>query len=430
MKSQLRSGYTTGSCASAAAMASAIFLLQDWDKVRKVSSTQMRELPERIQLLLANGQEAEFYPEYGTPPGEEEKQGHWCRVRKDAGDDPDVTDGVWVYAGVFPISQEIFERLCHEGAGYALPEHPGLYLNGGPGVGIAGKKGLSCPVGHYAINPVPRSVILEAVEKVRKEKGYKEPLEIRIAVPEGIFLAEKTFNPRLGILGGISILGTTGIVEPMSEEALLETIRLDIHMKASAGEEVLLLTPGNYGEDFLEKEMGVPLGEAVKCSNFIGDAVRFAAEEGFGKLLLVGHIGKLVKVTGGIKNTHSRYGDHRMELMKRLVKEVQEHGQAGKTKEDFRDRDENKMPAFGEKEEILAERIGRANTTEEAVGWLKEVCAAQAVLDYAAAKVKAQVGKWSGGQLEAETVVFSSLHGVTGKTSQAEAFLCLWKGRI
>ena len=156
MKSQLRSGYTTGSCASAAAMASAIFLLQDWDKVRKVSSTQMRELPERIQLLLANGQEAEFYPEYGTPPGEEEKQGHWCRVRKDAGDDPDVTDGVWVYAGVFPISQEIFERLCHEGAGYALPEHPGLYLNGGPGVGIAGKKGLSCPVGHYAINPVPR----------------------------------------------------------------------------------------------------------------------------------------------------------------------------------------------------------------------------------------------------------------------------------
>ena len=432
MEGQLRSGYTTGSCASAAAMAAALFLLEgiQQEDSRDCSLLRIKDLPESVQIRLANGQAADFHPEYGTPPEKDGKQGHWCRVRKDAGDDPDVTDGVWVYAGVFLISQEAFDTLCREGAGYALPEYPGLYLNGGPGVGIAKRKGLSCPVGHYAINPVPRSAILEAVEKVKREKGCCEPLEIRIAVPEGIVLAERTFNPRLGIQGGISILGTTGIVEPMSEEALLETIRLDIHMKASDGEEVLLLTPGNYGEDFLDKELGVPLGKAVKCSNFIGDAVWFAAEEGFEKLLLVGHIGKLVKVSGGIRNTHSRYGDRRMELLERLVREVQKQEETGRGGENFPDRDGKEMTAFWKTDEALAERIGRANTTEEAVGWLKEAKAAQAVLDYAAIKVKEQVGRWSGGKLKAEAVVFSSLHGVTGKTSQAEAFLCLWKGRI
>lgn len=405
MGEQLRSGYTTGTCASAAAMAAAVFVLQRirGNVTAADCSGMTKGMPATVRVCLANGTKADFSPEYGKAWEGARECENWCRVKKDAGDDPDVTDGVWVYAGVFPVSEDAFLKLCREGAGYLLQEYPRLYLNGGLGIGIAQKEGLSCPVGHFAINPVPRRMILKAVESVCREMAYEGYLEIRVAVPKGVALAEKTFNPRLGIQGGISILGTTGIVEPMSEQALQETIRLDIRMKLRAGEEVLLLTPGNYGESFLEERLGVPVGEAVKCSNFIGDSVGFAVEEGFKKLLLVGHIGKLVKVVCGVKNTHSRYGDHRMEGM-RLLAEAVTGG--------------------------AAERIGNANTTEEAVGWLKEYKIADEAMFLAAEKVKWHLERWSGGKLEAEVVVFSSIHRVVGETKQARGFLRLWKGRV
>lgn len=399
MGKQLRSGYTTGTCASAAARAAAVFLLTG-------------NTPPKVRVCLGNGSLAEFAPEYrGFFHEWMEEGGSWCRVKKDAGDDPDVTDKVWVYAGVFPISRERFEELCVRGKGYVSKDYPGIYLNGGPGIGVALKKGLSCPVGHYAINPVPRQVIMKAVASARKETGYKGKLEIRVAVPSGISLADKTFNPKLGIQGGISILGTTGVVEPMSEQALVETIRLDIRIRAAAGEKVLLLTPGNYGEAFLEENMGVALGRAVKCSNFIGDAVEMAVEEGFERLLLAGHVGKLIKVTGGVRNTHSRYGDRRMELMEKLAEQV------------CRDRkDSQKYRLFQE--------IRGANTTEEAVGRLKAEGLAQEVLTCGAKRVQEQVLLWGRGRLKAQVIMFSSAHQVIGKTGQTERFLQLWRGEL
>ena len=317
------------------------------------------------------------------------------------------------------------------GAGYWLSEYPGLYLNGGAGIGIAGRAGLSCPVGSYAINPVPRRVILAAVEDVRRDMAYEGKLEVQIAIPEGIHLAEKTFNPRLGIRGGISVLGTTGIVEPMSEQALLETIRLDIRMKAVAGDRVLLLTPGNYGEMFCMQELGIPLGETVKCSNFIGDSVAFAVEEGFEKLLLTGHIGKLVKVAGGVKNTHSRYGDRRMETIEQLEREVRkEMLSEAKNQRLFKQTGERRAGLTEIQTKELAGRIGQANTTEEAVGWLKEAGLAGLVMNIAAERIKRQISQWTAGRIRAEVIVFSSAHGVVGETEQAEAFLGLWTGRI
>ncbi len=412
-KQKLRSGYTTGTYASAAAKAAAVFLLA-------------KKEPGEIAVCLGNGKKASFWPmpAPGGPGGEKEKKLDksrnapcWWKLKKDAGDDPDVTNGVWVYASVLPLSKDGYQELCHAGKGYVSDKYPGLYLNGGKGIGIAFKKGLSCPPGHYAINPVPRAMIFEAVEEVRKEAGYEGGLEIRIAIPEGTVLASKTFNPRLGIEGGISVLGTTGIVCPMSEQALVETIRLDMRMKAAAGHRVLLMTPGNYGEVFLQKVLGVPLGEGVKCSNFVGASVLMAVEEGFDKLLFVGHIGKLVKVAGGMANTHSQYGDHRMEQMLRLTELASEQGD--KDKESLcRDKGTGTRKICWDRE-----RIHNANTTEEVIGYLQTLRLAEPVLACAAAQVKEQITEWTDGRLETEVMVFSSAHKLAGKTPDAEKLL-------
>lgn len=394
MGGYLRSGYTTGTCASAAARAAAVFLLTG-------------KAPDRVSVLLGNGTRAEFAPEYGFWQPDK----CWCRVKKDGGDDPDITDGVWVYAEVFLISEEEFAGLCRKGKGYTLKEYPGIYLNGGSGIGIAAKKGLSCPAGRYAINPVPRQVILREVDSVRREACCKRCLEVRIAIPEGAALAEKTFNPVLGIRGGISVLGTTGVVEPMSEQALVETIRLDIRVRAAAGENILLLTPGNYGETFLWQELGIELGTAVKCSNFVEASVKIAKEEGFHRLLLVGHIGKMIKVAGGAGNTHSKYGDRRMELMERLTRQICD----GMWREPEAER------------ELFLREIKGSNTTEEAVERLKKRGLAEPVLNLAAEQVKEQIAGWLGGGMKAEMVVFSSLHKAVGKTRGADEFLHLFR---
>ncbi len=391
MGQYLRSGYTTGICAAAAAKAAAVFLLTG----RK---------PEKIEVCLEQDKKAEFYVEYL------QGDGSWCRVRKDAGDDPDVTNGVWVYGGVLCVDNFQWEKLCRQEKGYVLEEYPGLYLTGGPGIGVVTKPGLSCPTGHYAINPAPRSQILGAVDEVRKKASYEGRLEVCVAVPDGFWLAQKTFNPRLGIVGGISVLGTTGIVKPMSEEALMETIRLEIRMKAAAGEQLLLLTPGNYGEMFLLQEMNITLGEAVRCSNFVKDSVKMAVEEGFHKILLAGHIGKLVKVAGGAENTHSKYGDGRMEEMERLTMECV-------------NQTENDHLTKNYSWEKLFKAVRRSNTIEESIGILKEAGLDRQVLSRGAEKVKRKVEQWGEGELKAEVIVFSSAHKVMGKTRNADEFI-------
>ncbi len=407
MVHRLRSGFTTGTCASAAAKAAALFLMEGKE-------------PERVQVVLGNGTQADFFVER-VDSGDSALEGEgWGRVKKDAGDDPDVTDGVWVYGRVVFVSEDNWERVLVGGRGYFSEEYPRIYLNGGVGIGIVTKDGLACPKGHYAMNPSPRAVIVQAVEEVRRKAGYDGFLEIQIAVPDGVFLAEKTFNPCLGIYGGISILGTTGIVEPMSESALLETIRLDIRVKAADGRQGIILTPGNYGEMFLHERMGIPLGEAVKCSNFIGDSVDMAVEEGVKRVLVAGHVGKLIKVAGGVRNTHSKYGDRRMEILGRMTREVLE----GDGSEIWGER---KQKWKGLRDSEIRERLLRgvegANTTEEAVGRLKEAGIAELVLACGAKHVKEQILLWSEGALEAEVIMFSSVHEVAGRTGKD-----LWRG--
>ena len=194
-------------------------------------------------------------------------------MRKDAGDDPDATDGTLVYARAEYLASEEEsskeENLTedHLKSCYQKGTWPKLYLDGGAGVGRITKPGLSCPVGKAAINPVPRDMIFGEAERICEEMGFTGNLKITISIPEGERIAEKTFNPWLGIEGGISVLGTSGIVEPMSEAALIETIRLSIKQKAALGEKHLLLVPGNYGETFLKEALQIDPDRAVKCSN-------------------------------------------------------------------------------------------------------------------------------------------------------------------
>ena len=277
---RLRLGYTTGSCAAAAAKAAAWMLLSGRKK-------------ESVKLMTPKGIEWELAVE------ETEIGRDWvrCAIRKDGGDDPDITTGALVFAQVSRSS------------------NPGITIDGGVGVGRVTKPGLDQAVGCAAINSVPRRMILENVRQVQEAFDDEGGLDVIISVPQGEELAKKTFNPRLGIVGGISILGTTGIVEPMSEAALIDTIRVELCQRRASGADCALLTPGNYGAEFIREGLHLDPNRAVQVSNYIGDALDICRELGFRRVLLIGHIGKLVKVAGNMLNTHSKYGDCRMPLV-------------------------------------------------------------------------------------------------------------------
>ncbi len=273
---RLRCGFTTGTCAAAAAKAAAIF----W---------KTGACLERVSLQVPKGIELELKIE------DPSKGQNWtcCAVRKDGGDDQDATHGILVYAKIEP---------CQEG----------FSLEGGAGVGRITLPGLEQPVGAPAINRVPRQMIQQAVEEVL---GSPAKVRVTISVPAGVELASKTYNPRLGIQGGISILGTTGIVEPMSQTALIDTIRVELELLRAQGDGPVLLTPGNYGETFCQKVLGLDTRRSVLYGNFLGEAFDHTVRLGFSGVLLVGHIGKLVKLAGGIYQTHSRVADARMEIL-------------------------------------------------------------------------------------------------------------------
>ncbi len=277
---KMKLGYTTGTCAAAAAKAAAYMLLTGRRK-------------EKIGILTPKGIGLELAIE-NIKIGQNAVS---CAVRKDAGDDPDITNGALVQAKVMREA-----------------EH-GIRIDGGKGVGRVTKKGLDQPVGAAAINSVPRKMIKENLEEVCEAAAYEGGLLVEISVPEGESLAKKTFNPRLGIEGGISIIGTSGIVEPMSEQALVDTIRVELRQRRENGAEYAFLTPGNYGSDFIRFGMELDPKWAVMTSNFIGDSLDICRELGFKGALLVGHIGKLVKIAGGMMNTHSKYGDCRLDIM-------------------------------------------------------------------------------------------------------------------
>lgn len=275
----LRCGYTTGTCAAAAAKAAAQSLLSGTPP-SQVTLT----VPAGVTLTLDVAQA--------------DAGAGWarCAVRKDSGDDPDITHGVWVYATVS-----------------RLPT--GIVVDGGEGVGRVTKPGLDQPVGAAAINSVPRQMIVQAVMEVAVSHSDAGGFSVVISIPAGVALAERTFNPRMGIEDGISVIGTTGIVEPMSDSAVVETVRAELKVRRAGGKRYAIIAPGHYGEAFLRTHFDVSGDMVIQCSNFIGDVLEMANEQGFSGLLLVGHLGKLVKLAGGMMNTHSRYGDCRMALL-------------------------------------------------------------------------------------------------------------------
>lgn len=274
----LKRGYTTGSCAAAAAQAAALLLLTG-------------QLPEVIQLHTPKGIDLFLQPEQAGFDGTAAR----CCIRKDSGDDPDVTNGIFIWATVEKQAQDIT-------------------IAGGTGIGMVTRPGLSVPVGQPAINPGPRAQITAAVTAAIEQTHYTGGLKITISAENGEQIAKQTYNEHLGIVGGISILGTSGIVEPMSETALMDTTHLELDSLYASGARKVLICPGNYGADFARDHLHLDLDQAVKCSNFIGDALDYAAWKGFEQIFLVGHAGKLVKIAAGVMNTHSSVADGRQEI--------------------------------------------------------------------------------------------------------------------
>lgn len=386
---KLRWGYTTGTCAAAASLAAAVMLLQG-RRMEQVSLTT----PKGVRLDL-EVEEME--------PGENRVS---CGVRKDAGDDSDVTDGLMVYSQV-RLPDADSGDVSGAGGDYVY-EKDGLRLNlsGGVGVGRVTQCGLSCEVGKAAINPVPRQMIFEQVAGVCRESGFKGVLSIEIRVPGAFKVADKTFNSRLGIQGGISILGTSGMVEPMSETALLDTIRLELRQRIRKGEKNLLVTPGNYGENFVGNVLGLGLGQAVKCSNFIGSTIDMAVEEGAESILLIGHGGKLIKLAAGIMNTHSSWADGRMEILAA-------HG-----------------AACGAKRELV-EQILEAVTVDEGLRLLEtEDGLREQVMKRVMGRLEQHVKRRAGERLRAEAIVFTNERGILGATTGADDLLMFFTDRM
>jgi cobalt-precorrin-5B (C1)-methyltransferase len=350
---KLRYGYTTGSCAAGAAKAAAMMLFGG----KPVDSVKI-DTPAgwRLELPVSNVTIAEDSVS--------------CGVKKDAGDDPDITDGIIIYAkAVKSPGGDI--RIC-----------------AGEGIGRVTRKGLSVQQGMPAINPVPMKMIQEEVRSILPEDTG---VSIEISAPEGVALAEKTFNPKLGIEGGISILGTTGIVKPMSEEAMKESLALRISVLKEAGIQDIVFVPGNYGEKFAAEDLKLRNDRIVITGNYIGYMLEQAVYYGIKKILMVGHIGKLIKVAGGIFNTHSRYADARLEII------ASHYANYSGSNDQLKD-------------------IMNCRTAEEALDFIQD----DSFYNYVCEKIKIRCGEFVSGKLAIEAVIFSLSKGLLGKSKGAE----------
>lgn len=359
----LKTGYTTGSCAAAAAKA-ATHMLLGGERVEQVSLMT----PKGMMLYL------------DVEQIEQKEDAVSCAIQKESGDDPDVTNGIYVYANVAKTGDD------------------GIRLDGGVGVGRVTKKGLEQEIGQPAINKVPRQMILDAVKEQAEQFDYSGGLLVTISIPEGVQIASKTFNPRLGIEGGISVLGTSGIVEPMSEKALLDTIYLEMKMLRENGHQRCYLVPGNYGSDFLTESLGYDGNMAVKCSNYIGETIDDAIQLGMKELLLIGHVGKVIKIAAGVMNTHSRQADCRMEILSAHA------------------------AMAGAKTEVI-QKIMESVTTTEVIDILKEENLLETVMQTVMERIAFYLSKRSGETLQVEAVMFSNEEGILGTTEHAKEVL-------
>lgn len=262
---ELRYGYTTGSCATAATKAALLMFLN-----QKKQESVLIKTPKGWDLdLLIHDQTYD-------------SQGASCSVIKDSGDDPDVTNGVKIFSRVYPASES------------------GVHFHAGQGVGTVTSPGLSIPVGQAAINPVPRQMIEEVIAEVlaQADDNVGKGWNVEISIPQGIELAKRTFNPKLGIVGGLSVIGTSGIVEPMSEDALKASLKLELSVLKAKGLEQIIFVPGNYGKDFAD-ELKLPESALVKTSNYLGFMLDEAERMEIKKILLIGIWVSLLRWLGG-----------------------------------------------------------------------------------------------------------------------------------
>ena len=364
----LRCGYTTGTCAALAAAGAARLLLTG-------------QAPSCLSLRTPRGWVVEVAPVFCRLL---EEGGALCAVRKDGGDDADVTHGMLVQAAV------------------VLTPGPGVSIQGGEGVGRVTRPGLDQPVGAAAINRVPRQMIARAVAQELETAAWPGGAGVTISIPGGAETARRTFNPLLGVEGGLSVLGTSGIVEPMSQQAIVDTIEVEARQARQSGAR-LILTPGNYGADFLAAQgldgLGVPV---VRCSNFIGDALDIAAAQRFEQVLLAGHIGKLVKVAGGIMNTHSRQADCRTELFCAHA-------------------------AVAGASTALCRRLLDAATTDACIPLLDAEGLRDPVLSSLTTAVQTHLERRAAGAFAVGALLFSNQYGLLGLSPQARTLIDQWR---
>ena len=361
---RMRFGYTTGTCAAAASKAAALMLVSG----RTVSAVDI-DTPKGIQLNL------EVCGKFA-----DDKKSAICTVIKDSGDDPDVTNGMPVCAKVF------------------LTDDGSIKVDGGEGVGRVTKSGLYQKVGAAAINRVPMQMILAELQKIKEDFEMKDGFYAEIILPMGKELAHKTFNPRLGIEGGLSVLGTSGIVEPMSEAAIVESIRLQLSQKRNQGKTSIIITPGNYGADFIRTIADVKDEDVIKCSNYIGETIDMLCDMEYEEVLFISHIGKFIKVAGGIMNTHSREADCRMEILAaNAIK-------AGLKIDDAR-------------------RLFECVNTDDCIDLLKSCGLAERTMAVIGEKIDFYINNRSYGKFKSGTIVFSNKHGILCRCGNADEII-------
>lgn len=357
---KLRYGYTTGTCAAAASKAAAIMLFST-EEIKSVEIMTPKKIPLKLKVL--NITKGKNYVE--------------CAIKKDSGDDPDVTNGMLVYGRV------------------TLNNSEGIRIVGGTGVGVVTKKGLQCKVGEYAINNVPKEMIHNEVLSILEDNEYYKGADIRISIPGGEEIAKRTFNPKLGIVGGISILGTSGIVEPMSENALIDTIKVEMKQLQVNGYKFIIVTPGNYGEDFSKKNLNLDIKNSLKCSNFIGETIDYAVDLGLNGILFIAHIGKFIKVAGGIMNTHSKNADCRMEIIAANA-------------------------AINNASHKALKNIMKAVTTDEAINELKDENILKETMKSISSKLDFHLKSRANNSLKVGAIVFSNEHGILFETKEVK----------
>lgn len=354
---RLRCGYTTGTCATAAALAATMALVEGRFPTSVTIQTPA-DVAVEVEILQ---------PELTGDVAQ-------CAVCKDGGDDPDATHGQLIVATV--------ERC----------EILGIHIDGGQGVGRVSRAGLDQAVGHAAINATPRRMIAQALSPYLQDADFG--LQVTISVPNGAVVAQKTFNPRLGIVGGISILGTSGLVRPMSQRALQESIRVEIRMIRATGATDLILTPGNYGEDFSRDVLGLSMTKSAICSNYLGFALDCAVAMGFETVLVVGHLGKLAKVSAGAMDTHSKTCDGRREALCTHA-----------------------ALCGGDRE--LIQGLYHTIATDGAVELLKQAELLTTVMASLATALEENLTHRGGG-MNVQGIFFSNQYGILGQTSGAE----------